>query len=629
MKSRWLDAPLFQLLLLLAVAAAFSAASWLKLSLLWMDAPRSLFEIYRASVGEIPYRDFTLPYPPLAIAICGQILHWFGATFTVAQVTVDLLSLACVLTAWLLARKLAPPLPALIATLAFAVVGGTNGGNFALFSLELYSPSILVGAFGLLLACNGLVIAIRERLTPSAVAFLVSGGFISCLGKPESAAGLLVALFCLAVAELRSSNRPDLSQRFIYLMKIAVCLLAPAAVAYAGMLARLGPRPMIEGVTAYGLASLACPWWPTGYGLVGALAALGAATAGLGVFAAFGSRAVQSPKQRIPTLLLTCAGAVCWVAYTYEFFTDLVSQQPIRVGPLAIAYYLVSANTFVLPLMWGSVLMLILEAISYWRMGTERTSGDKVCFVLLGLIFGVSTRELFNNAISQATQATPMLYAIIFPAFPLLVQRGLFWWNAVLRLGPSSLPVQRVYAAAGLVLCVFGGVRVAGYGVREARKQYVQINTDAGPVKLADGGISADVYDFLKKNTAPGEPIADIAYGGGINFALHRRSPLYTTQFANFRPTEQHRQRDYLQLLAGKTRFVINRDPPVVHYGTPMGCAFPRFVWKAVARPGDNDVTFPVMQLLQEQYKPGKRFGDIVIYERIPPARSVTQAALH
>jgi hypothetical protein len=619
MKAARLDSPLVQILLLVLVAVAFSAANWLKMSTLWMDAPRSLFEMYRASMGEFPYRDFTLPYPPLAIAVCGQILRWFGATFTVAQVTVGLLSLACLLAAWLLARKLAPPLPAMISTLALAVTGGTNGGNFALFSLDLYSPSILVGALGLLLASSGLVIAIRERLTSSAVALLIFGGFISCLGKPESAAGLLVGLFCLVLAELHSASKADFSQKLTYSLRVAACSLAPAVLAYAGILVRLGPRPVIEGVTAYGLASIACPWWPTGYGLVGAAAALGAALVGLGVFVLFGIGRPPSSEQNVLILTLPPigVGAVCWLAYTRLAFTDLVSQQPIRGGPLAIAYYLVSANTFVLPLMWVSALMLILEAISYLRIRTRRNSEDEVCFVILGLIFGVSTRELFNNAISQATQATPLLYAIIFPAFPLIVERALVWWNSLLRFAPSSLLRQRVYVAGNVALCLFGAVRVAGYSVREARKHYLRINTDAGLVRVADDGVSADVYYFLKENTAPEEPIADIAYGGGINFALHRRSPLYTTQFANFRPTLQHRQRDYLQLLAARTRFVINRDPPEFRYGTAMGCAFPGFVWKAVAPASGNDVAFPILQLVREQYRPRKRFGDIVIYERI------------
>src|SRR5215467_15446304 len=43
-------------------------------STFWGDPARSLFEFYRAAIGEIPYRDFTLPYPPLAIALISPVL---------------------------------------------------------------------------------------------------------------------------------------------------------------------------------------------------------------------------------------------------------------------------------------------------------------------------------------------------------------------------------------------------------------------------------------------------------------------------------------------------------------------------------------------------------------------------
>jgi hypothetical protein len=615
MKTRKLDDPFVQISLLLAVAALFIAINWLKFSSFWMDAPRSLFEMYRAAAGEIPYRDFMFPYPPLAVAMGGLIFHWFGATFLVEQITVDILSLACLVAAWLLARRLAPPFPAFAAAAAFLLLAATSK-SFSLFSLDLYTLSFLLGAFGLMLACNGMVIVIREGLKPLAIGFLACGGLLSCLGKPEAAAGLVVALAVLAMADLRVAEKTSRFQALAPVMQIAAWLLLPATATYAVLLTRLGARPVIEGVTAYGLA--ACPsWWPTGYSLVGVLAALGAAVAGLGVLVAIGSRAAQSPKQRILTLLIASAGFLSWLAYTSIFFRDLIDLQPIRHGVLAVAYFLISGNTVVLPILWASILMLVLEALACWFSGTARTPNDKVYLVVFGVIFGVSIRELFNNIFSQTTQAATMLDAIVFPAFPLLVQRALFWWNTLVRRAPSTVSAQRVYLAATLALSLFAGVRLAGYAVREATKRYVAIDTDAGRVKLGDGGVSAEVYDFLEKNTAPGEPIGDIAYGGGVNFALHRRSPFFTTQFSNFRPTVQNRQRDYLQLLASKTRFVINRNPPAVGYGTGKGCSFPRFVWKASACSECTDATFPVMQLLQQQYRPSKQFGEIVIYERI------------
>ena len=67
MMARLVASRPLQIALLVLVAILFSAANWLKLGSFWMDAPRSLFEMYRFSKGEIPYRDFTFPYPPLAV----------------------------------------------------------------------------------------------------------------------------------------------------------------------------------------------------------------------------------------------------------------------------------------------------------------------------------------------------------------------------------------------------------------------------------------------------------------------------------------------------------------------------------------------------------------------------------
>ncbi len=618
MMARLVASRPLQIALLLLVAVVFTAANWLKLGSFWMDAPRSLFEMYRASRGEMPYREFTFPYPPLAAALCGFILRGFGATFTVVQVTFALLSLACVLAAWVLARRLAPPLPALLATVTFALMGATNGGNFAMFSIDLYTPAILVGALGILLVSIGFVDTIRSGLTLPSAALLTCGGFISCLGKPESAAGLLAGLLCFALINLRwPAEDAARSRILVQVIQMGLLLLAPAMVVFTLLLAWLGRRPVLEGITAYGLASVACPYWPTGFGVVGGLAAIGAAVACMGILNfVFGSSRNVSSRRLEPLYVVAGIGALCWLIYTRMFFRELTLQQPIRQGFLALGYLLVSANTFVLPLMWASIVMLGLDAWAYLRAGIKPNSDQKTVFVILGIIAGVSTRELFNNTVSQATQATPMLYAIIFPAFPLLIQHAFERWTALREGAPSVLSAQRVYAASAVVLCLFSGVRLAGYAAREARKHYTQVSTDAGSIKLDDAGVSAEVYEFLKNRTLPDEPIADLAYGGGVNFALHRGSPLFTTQFANFRPTLEHRQRDYLQLRSSNVRFVISRQPPSVRYGTENGCAFPALVWKALACPDDAKIVFPVLQFITDHYRPSKQFGDIIVYER-------------
>jgi hypothetical protein len=85
----------------------------------------------------MPYRDFTFPYPPLAISVLGLLLHYGGPSFRIAQIAYDAVSLGCVFAVWVLARRFARPVPAFFVTLALAIAGA-NTSSFALFS-----PSIL------------------------------------------------------------------------------------------------------------------------------------------------------------------------------------------------------------------------------------------------------------------------------------------------------------------------------------------------------------------------------------------------------------------------------------------------------------------------------------------------------
>jgi hypothetical protein len=628
MNARWLN-PRWQVLVLLALTAFCAALNWLKLGAFWGDGPRAWFEIYRASLGEIPYRDFTWPYPPLTLALLSSILHIFGATFPVAQITVDLLSLGCVLGVWTLARRLAPPLPAFAATLAFTLVGATNGGSFALFSLLVYTPAILVGGLGLLLAAIGLVDYIRTGLTFRTVVLLVSGGLVCCLSRPECAAAILLGIACLALIALRSTSPGPRMAKLKSVAAVAALLLGPSLCVYGFLIAWIGYRPLAEGITGYGLASLACPWWPTGFGVLGAGAALCAALAVLGILALLVRISSGKP---IPwsgagfwAIPLAAGG---WLAYSALFFRELSEQQAIRQGPMAVAYFLITTNTFLLPIMWLCIAMFVLEGLGY--LGGKRaghSQDEQMLFVLLGLVFALSTRNLFNTVLSNATTTTPMLYPMLFAVLPLLVREAFGRWSGAARSGISSSDLQRLYVAVSVILCLYGGIRLVGFGVKEARKQYVRLNTGAGPVKLSDNGVSAEVYEFMQKSIEPGETFADVGYGGGVNFALHRSTPLYTTQFTAFRPTAQHRERDYSQLNSARTRFVIGQDPPIARYGTEFGCAFPRFVWKANGCRQCDNVSFPVMQLILDRYRIQAKFGDIAVYvnksDGMPTARSM------
>jgi len=167
---------------------------------------------------------------------------------------------------------------AFLATLGFIFCSG--GSGLGVFQLHTYSPSNLVGFIGIVLSCAGLVDAIRGKFDHRTLLLLGVGGFFSFMGRPDAAAGVVAGLLCLIVSEDRSALSVRASvPRWL---RPAAVVLAPSALCYSLLVAKLG-KPVVEGITAYGLASVACPLWPTGFGLVSAAVSVGAVLAALGV----------------------------------------------------------------------------------------------------------------------------------------------------------------------------------------------------------------------------------------------------------------------------------------------------------------------------------------------------------
>jgi hypothetical protein len=235
--------------------------------------------------------------------------------------------------------------------------------------------------------------------------------------------------------------------------------------------------------------------------------------------------------------------------------------------------------------------------------------------VMLGLLCGASLRGLFGAPGTSSSRPPEAIQGLVFPFLPFLLSRMFHHWATLRRLALPPMTAARMQALACIVLSLVAVVRIVSMRVKRDHMAYIAMNTDAGPVRVADRD-SADLYAFVKANTRPDEPIADLAYGGAVNFALHRSTPLYSTQFDGFLPTAQHRARDASQLLRAKTRFVIKQNLRPARYGTGAGCSFPRFAWKAPPCPGCDRVEFPVIQVIDQQYSSVAHFGDRDVYCR-------------
>ena len=227
-------------------------------SLLWLDPARWLNEFARTAQGELPYRDFSFQYPPFVIFLYGWLMRWFGITFTTAQVITDVIDVLMVLFCVELIRRLIPAGLRLATAICVVVVCSTSLMFFNLFSFVTYIPSIQSGALGILMVLIALLSYLRTgRLNGGEWTILTIGGFIACLSKPEFILASIAAIAMLAL----------LRRNFAFIIFIAAAVFIPSAIVYVIVGKAVGFSELRAGIAGYGLATAACPWWPTGLGV--------------------------------------------------------------------------------------------------------------------------------------------------------------------------------------------------------------------------------------------------------------------------------------------------------------------------------------------------------------------------
>src|SRR5258708_480613 len=206
----WHTTDTINLRVLLACSALFICLRWKKSdSLVMLDTPRWMNEGFRFARGEMPYRDYSWQYPPLSIFLLGWSFRWFGVSFTVVQVFIDLLSVAIVMLSHVAVRMLLPRSLHVVTVGLLVVVGATNT-KYPLFSMLVYTPAVLTGTIGLLLLMIGTLCYVRGNgfRWPQSI-MMVVGFWIATLSKPESlvAAVLVLTMLALLEKELRIPDR--------------------------------------------------------------------------------------------------------------------------------------------------------------------------------------------------------------------------------------------------------------------------------------------------------------------------------------------------------------------------------------------------------------------------------------
>lgn len=146
-----------------------------------------------------------------------------------------------------------------------------------------------------------------------------------------------------------------------------------------------------------------------------------------------------------------------------------------------------------------------------------------------------------------------------------------------------------------------------------SNRQYRELRTAAGLVPIPAGTPAAQIYSYVTANTSTSDYVLELPYGGGINFASHRPSPIFDTQLFGMAMPEKHQEMDLRQIQQHRPRIIVVDDSP--QFGTYYGyglkgnraCVCPRLVWMPDRMSWNPSVTYPVVDYISRHYRAALR----------------------
>jgi hypothetical protein len=473
----------------------------------------------------------------------------------------------------------------------------------------VYTPAVIVGSLsGLVSLYAGLNLIESNSLRSSRVVLALSS-VVGILDKPEYLAATLTLIVLIAAFR----RPPSWWKGVLGLAALLVENLVPAVLVYAWLASRVTWPRLRQGLTAYDAAASLCGWWPTGYGIVLQLAALGRGlimVGALGVVAVFFSSKVI-PKTRVVVLLV--AGILLAALQRWQDGGALhdPSGRPLffRFG-----YYLLRPNTVLLPVVAASFIAAPLLLWCLWQGRNEdtREMSDVALFTILALCMAYTCRGWFSETTQNGPTLSVASYPYCFLLLPLLLKKITAWLFPV--------DIHFVDRLLGLLFALYPLSCLLGTFLISRHHFDVPIlETRAGPVRPGVTEPVAEIYTYVASHLVPGESFLELGYGGGMTMAAALHHPLYSVEMRTLKPPEALR-------LADANRFV--RQPPKLvvvdhmspHFGTELGgivgCSFPHFRWKPPHGDLDRDYVYPIIPILQDQYREVFRAGTFVVLER-------------
>jgi hypothetical protein len=589
---------------LILLGALLSRLNWLYLPDFWGDAGRWHLEVYRAATGEWPYRDFFWQFPPFSLWLFAGAFRLFGAKFWVSNGLLDLLSLGALLMFWIVARRVMSPMLAWWISVAFAC--GASAASGVLFTVAPYTPAVVVGALSGLTALYAGLNLIEGRAGAGSRIALALCSLVGILNKPEYLLATLVILALISVFR----TQPNWKQRVLWITVLWIENLAPAILVYSWVASQTTWERLRQGLMAFDAATTVCGWWPTGYGAMLQLAALGR---GMILVAVLGAAAAALSWKTVSKLRLVgvlAAGFALAVLQHWQIeppFHDPVGRPLLfRLG-----YYFLRTNTILLPVV--AALFIAAPVLLWWlwhnRDAQTRPIAEIALFTMVGLGMAYSCRGWF----SETTQPGPTLsiasYPFLFLLLPLLAKR------AAAFLFPDG-SADRVL---GALLALYAVSSLLGAFVFSRHHFAVPVlETRAGPIRPGGAQPVAEVYQFVESHLAPGDSFLELGYGGGITMAAALRDPLYNIQMTSLNPPRSVQEADVVRFRRNPPKLVLVA-PTGPFYGTALGgiegCAFPRLIWRPTYANLDMVHAYPIVSMLDQEYREVFHAGDIRILE--------------
>jgi 4-amino-4-deoxy-L-arabinose transferase-like glycosyltransferase len=637
------DRPSFQFLVLLLICGAVAQGHWLQIDTLWGDQGRTLFETYRASQGEWPYRDFSFQYPPLGLFVLAGFMKLLGPTFQAAQIGYDAVSFAVVVLYWTLARRLFGSLKGWIIALCFVLMTGAFATTLAFFSLNVYTPAVLVGTMGILLLLISLIGCLEQgAMDPKGYLLISLASTICLLSKPEFAAGAAAALAVFVlIGPWRWAGRSWRAAAGVA-VALGVAFAAPASLVYAALAGQVTWLRLADGLRGYGVLAQACPYWPTGISLLGVFVALTQGATGLAALQLI--RLYRLGRQTKAGILRFClvagfsltalafyapylaephsyasATAASRQAMNAPHASQLEEPQPHvdwRAAQKAVFYYFFSSNTVWMPIMW--VGFVTFPVIVWNRVRWKRrylASYGKLA-LLLATCFALTLRSLFNYPLDE-------LPKVSMPAAPIVLLAGCL---VLMTLGRGvGIPhsrvrkwVPRTTAIVMVCLAVYVGARFAYSVFIRSETRVSALDTRAGRVYVQRKE-DADIYRYVDRKISTGRELLDLAYGGGVNFGLGRKSPAFMTQYQLLMPPNRILDEDERRVAENPPQLIIALAEPNlgILWGVPdrSACTCPRLVWRSTRCACDPVKPIPLEGYIEQHYRLVAAFGSKQILE--------------